>query len=75
MLIVLLCGLTGFLAVRKARGENLVWQIDPAKCTECVGSFDESQCAAVCPVDSCVPDPDHVESKDQLAAKHKALKG
>jgi hypothetical protein len=29
----------------------------------------------VCPVDSCVPDPDHVETREQLEAKHKALKG
>jgi ferredoxin len=54
---------------------DTIYVIDPAKCTECVGSFDESQCAAVCPVDSCVPDPDHVETHEQLEAKHKALKG
>jgi ferredoxin len=24
--------------------------IDPAKCTECEGHFDQPQCAAVCPV-------------------------
>ena len=30
-----LCGLTGLLAVRKGRGENLVWQIDPDKCMAC----------------------------------------
>ena len=39
------------------------------KCTECVGFHDEPQCAAVCPVDCCVPDPDHVESQDSLLAK------
>ena len=44
--------------------------IDPEKCSECVGSFDSSQCAGVCPVDSCVPDPDHKETRDQLEAKH-----
>ena len=27
------------------------------KCTECVGFHDEPQCAAVCPVDCCVDDP------------------
>jgi len=54
---------------------DTVYVIDPAKCTECVGAFDESQCAEVCPVDACVPDPEHVESKEALAAKHKALKG
>jgi Na+-translocating ferredoxin:NAD+ oxidoreductase subunit B len=30
-----LCGLTGLIAVRKSRGENLVWQIDPDKCMAC----------------------------------------
>ena len=36
-----------------------IYVIDPEKCTECVGFFDEPQCALVCPVDCCVPDPDH----------------
>ncbi len=49
--------------------------IDPAKCTECVGSHPESQCAAVCPVNACVPDPDHVETKEALEAKYKKLHG
>jgi ferredoxin len=40
-----------------------------AKCTECVGFHEEPQCAAVCPVDCCVPDPDHVETKDALLEK------
>jgi len=43
------------------------------KCTECVGFHDEPQCASVCPVDCCVPDPDHVESADELTAKKNAL--
>lgn len=31
--------------------------IDPAKCTECLGHFDEPQCVAICPVDNtCVID-------------------
>lgn len=30
-----LCGLAGVLAVRKSRGENLFWQIDPDKCIAC----------------------------------------
>jgi len=49
--------------------------IDPEKCTECVGSFDESQCAAVCPVDCCVPDPDHHETKEELMVKFHKLHG
>lgn len=43
------------------------------KCTECVGFHDEPQCASVCPVDCCVPDPDNVESADELTAKKVAL--
>ena len=32
--------------------------IDPAKCTECIGHFDDAQCAAICPIDdTCVIDP------------------
>ena len=40
-----------------------------SKCTECKGFHDEPQCAAVCPVDCCVPDEDNVESEDELLAK------
>lgn len=50
-----------------------VYDIEPDKCTECVGHFDESQCAAVCPVDCCVPDPDHKETKEELMTKFKRL--
>ena len=39
------------------------------KCTECKGFHDEPQCAAVCPVDCCVPDEDHVESEETLLQK------
>jgi ferredoxin len=40
-----------------------------SKCTECVGFHEEPQCAAVCPVDCCVPDPDHVETQEVLLEK------
>jgi ferredoxin len=46
-----------------------VYYIVPNKCTECEGFHEEPQCAAVCPVDCCVPDPDHVETKEQLLEK------
>ncbi|MFN5890211.1 MAG: 4Fe-4S dicluster domain-containing protein [Bacteroidota bacterium] len=45
---------------------NEVYFIVPDKCTECKGFHEEPQCAAVCPVDCCVPDPDHVESDEVL---------
>ena len=50
-----------------------IYVIDPKRCTECVGHFDEPQCIAVCPVD-CIPkDPAHVESRDQLLEKYRRL--
>lgn len=39
------------------------------KCTECVGWHEEPQCAAVCPVDCCLPDPEHVETEEELLGK------
>jgi len=50
-----------------------IFIIDPNKCTECVGHYDTQQCADVCPVDCCIPDPDHRESRDELLAKFKKL--
>ena len=47
--------------------------IVPGKCTECIGFPDEPQCAAVCPVDCCVDDMDHRESKEELLAKKASL--
>jgi ferredoxin len=49
------------------------YYIVPEKCTECVGHFDQEQCAAVCPVDCCVPDGDNTETEDALLAKAKKL--
>ncbi len=55
-----------------SEGEDF-YIIDPALCTECVGFFDEPQCAAVCPVDACQPDPDNQESKEDLMEKKKKI--
>jgi ferredoxin len=52
-----------------------IYLIDPNKCTECVGHYDASQCAAVCPVDACIPDPDHKETREELMSKYHRLKG
>lgn len=46
-----------------------IYEIDPHKCTECVGHFDVPQCVEVCPVD-CIPlDLDHAETKEELYTK------
>lgn len=55
-----------------AAGEQL-FVIDPRRCTECVGFHEEEQCAAVCPVDACLPDPDREESEAALFERAKKL--
>lgn len=45
------------------------------KCTECNGFHEEPQCAAVCPVDCCVDDPDHPETEEELLAKKAFMHG
>lgn len=50
-----------------------IFYIVPEKCTECVGFFDHEACAAVCPVDCCVPNPDIPESDAVLIARAKQL--
>jgi len=50
-----------------------IYYIVPQKCTECVGFFDQEQCAAVCPVDCCVANPDDPESEEQLIAKARVI--
>jgi ferredoxin len=47
------------------------YTITPELCTECVGFFDEQQCALVCPTGAPVPDPDRQETREQLLAKKK----
>lgn len=47
--------------------------IDPDKCTECYGFYSTQKCADVCPSQACVPDPDHRETPEQLAAKYARL--
>ncbi|MDP3465948.1 MAG: ferredoxin, partial [Sulfuricurvum sp.] len=46
---------------------------DPDRCTECVGTYDEPACIAVCPVDCIIPDKDNVETMQELQYKHKQL--
>ena len=55
-----------------SEGEE-IYVIDPDKCTECVGNYAEPKCVEVCPVDACVADPDHEESKEQLLEKWQRL--
>ena len=49
------------------------YQINPNKCTECVGHFEEPQCQLLCPV-ACIPlDPAWRESREELLIKYERL--
>jgi len=50
-----------------------IYYIVPDKCTECVGFHEEPQCAAVCPVDCCVPDDNNVETEEVLLGKQRFM--
>src|SRR5436309_4256970 len=50
-----------------------VYVIDPLLCTECVGFHDYEACAAVCPVDCCVTDPNNIETEEVLIARARSL--
>lgn len=50
-----------------------IYQIDPGKCTECVGHHDEPQCVQVCPV-ACIPvDPSRIEDRETLWQRYRRL--
>lgn len=57
-----------------AEGDD-IFQINADRCTECIGFYDTQQCAEVCPVDACVPDPSHRETEEELMAKKVSLHG
>jgi len=50
-----------------------IYHIDPDRCTECVGHYDEPQCVSLCPVD-CIPfNPGRRETREELHAKYLRL--
>ena len=55
------------------QGET-IYEIDPHRCTECVGHFDEPQCVVVCPVECIEPDPAHREDRARLLARLRSLR-
>ena len=58
-----------------SEGDGIIYLIDPERCTECVGHFDESQCQIYCPSDCIIQDVMNEETRDQLMAKYEALNG
>ena len=55
-----------------SQGET-IFVIDPKLCTECVGFHDYEACAAVCPVDCCVTDPNNIETEEELIARARGI--
>ena len=53
----------------------VIYEIAPARCTECVGHYDTPQCVDVCPVECIIVDADHVESHAQLLTKYERIIG
>jgi ferredoxin len=50
-----------------------IYVIDSERCTECVGFNDKEACQGVCPVECCLPDPNHAEKEEQLIARAVAM--
>jgi ferredoxin len=55
-----------------AQGQD-IYEIEPQRCTECVGHFEVPQCVDVCPVSCIMVDPQRPETKDQLRTKYDRL--
>lgn len=68
------CGACEPVCPNKAiKAGEALFVIDPRRCTECVGFHATEQCAAVCPVEACLPDPDREESEATLIERARRL--
>ena len=52
-----------------------IYEIDPDKCTECVGHYDNPTCVSVCPIDCIIKDPHNVETEEELLGKFLLMHG
>lgn len=53
-----------------------IYEIDPDKCTECLGHYDKPTCQSVCPISNCIiKDPKNEETEDELLEKFVKLQG
>ena len=48
-------------------------EINPGRCTECVGHYDHPQCIAICPIACIIHYPERRESREDLQAKYRRL--
>ena len=49
------------------------YEIDPDRCTECIGFYENPTCIAVCPIDCIELNPNYKENQTQLLEKFKGL--
>jgi ferredoxin len=50
-----------------------IFVIEPELCTECVAFSSERACAAACPPDVCIQDPERIETEDVLFGRARQL--
>ncbi|TYP10469.1 hypothetical protein LY16_01241 [Xenorhabdus doucetiae] len=44
-----------------------IYEIEPERCTECVGHYEKPTCQSVCPItNTIILDPNHQETEEQL---------
>jgi ferredoxin len=48
-------------------------EIDPDRCTECVGHYSTPQCIEICPVECIIRNPDRLETREQLEEKYQRV--
>lgn len=53
---------------------DTIYQIDPNRCTECVGHYAKPTCVTVCPIDCIILDPQRLETPAQLIDKFHQLR-
>ena len=50
-----------------------IYEINPERCTECVGHYAKPTCEAVCPINCIIQDPAYQETQAELADKYVQL--
>ena len=69
-----LCGMCERSCLNGAISEGKTnFVINPDKCTECVGNYPTPKCVEVCNLGCPIPDPDYVETREQLLEKWRRL--
>ncbi|OTA19398.1 ferredoxin [Xenorhabdus beddingii] len=44
-----------------------IYEIEPERCTECIGHYEKPTCQSVCPItNTIILNPDHQENEEQL---------